>query len=118
MSTSTPRPTLADAAAVSKTDPRKAEEILNSILDTPAGGQSIDRTAPTLSLHPAQTGRSRHLTGLVFLLQTMRMRFTTRRTHCSSSESSIGTRRESSGLDSPVHLDLTWAASAGLVRAS
>ena len=45
MSTSAPRPTLADAAAVSKTDPRKAEEILNSILDSPAGGQP-SQTAP------------------------------------------------------------------------
>lgn len=41
MSTSTPapRPSLSEAVALIKTDPRQAEAALNALLDSPAGGQ-------------------------------------------------------------------------------
>jgi hypothetical protein len=39
MSTSAPRPSLSEAVALIKTDPRQAEAALNAVLDSPAGGQ-------------------------------------------------------------------------------
>lgn len=93
MSTSTPRPTLADAAAVVKTEPRKAEQILQSILDTPAGGQSISLLQP--SPPPCSSFQPMRTSDLILIyLQMTRMLFTIKRTRFSSSESSTGTKRE------------------------